>query len=81
MNPHPDHAAYAAQLPSDTELRDVLWSRIGQRGLPDLPECLGFTPEVKCAYKNCYKFVDSGVEVTLWLSEAQKIGMINVNRL
>jgi hypothetical protein len=67
--------------PSDEEMRETLWARIGNRSIEELPKQLGFTPSLKTQGENRRVFEDSGFEVTMWIGKTGKVAMINVRRL
>jgi hypothetical protein len=66
---------------SETQIRDAIWERIGNRGIDELSDRLGFDPEVKTMGTNRITFEDSGHEVTMWLNGAMKVSMVSVRRL
>jgi len=68
-------------MPSDEQMRETLWERIGNRTLDEIPKQLGFKPELKTQGENRRVFQDSGFEVTMWIGKTGKIAMINVKRL
>jgi hypothetical protein len=66
---------------SDADICDTLWERIGKKSLAELPSCLGFNPELNFVSDTIVTFVDSGVEVKLWLNKDQHVAMVNVKRV
>jgi hypothetical protein len=76
-----DQSEGQAPAPSDEQVREVIWERIGNRSVGELPKCLGFTPELKALGENRRVFEDSGFEVTLWVGKTGKIAMVNVRKL
>ena len=70
------------EIPTDdAQIQETIWERVKQCSLDELPERLGFQPQIQHAGGNRRVFVDSGIEVTLYLGSTGKVGMIGVKRV